>query len=170
MGTTEVNEHTIADYSNGDVFLRLDGSGVTNFMPDGGGEVNCQVTAGPWEKFKLAKGSDGYYTIESIAFPGVFLRMDGRNVSEANPTGGVVNCQFGAGPWEKFKLTTHQYGYSIESVAFPGVFLRMNSDNCEKNSAPGCGQVNCSWGTSTTTPIREWFIIAPPVQLSKTGT
>jgi hypothetical protein len=49
-------------------------------------------------------------TIESVQFPGVFLRMDGS---------GNVNCQFGAGPWEKFLVTSPGDGYvTIQSIQF----------------------------------------------------
>ena len=47
----------------------------------------------------------GTYTFESVHFPGVYLRMDGNEVTEfVGPGGGVVNCQFGADAWEEFKL------------------------------------------------------------------
>ena len=155
--------HTISDYSNGDVYLRMDGSGVSEPMPDGGGVVNCQVGAGPWEQFNIVKQDDGYYAIESVQFPGVFLRIDGRNLTADNPIGGVVNCQFGVGPWEKFKVTVHQFGMSIESVQFPNVFLRMDSDSCSKPNPSGCGTVNAQYGFDMTPPVRDVFIIVPPV-------
>ncbi len=161
MKSSENNGHTIGDYTVDNIFLRMDGSEVTKFMPSGGGTVNCQVKAGPWEKFNIEKQANGTYTIESIAFPGVYLRMDGRGVNESNPIGGVVNCQLGAGPWEKFKISIHLYGYSIESVSFPGVFLRMDSDNCSVNSAPGCGSISCSFGPEITAPVRGLFYIKP---------
>lgn len=37
-------------------------------------------------------------------FPEVYLRMDGNGVVFSNEGGGTVNCQFGVGPWEKFRL------------------------------------------------------------------
>jgi len=91
----------------------MDGNGVTQPNPNGGGTVNCQYTAGPWEKYKIAivetSEKDGnIVTIESNQFPGVFLRLDGNGVIEPNPNGaGTVNCQFNAGPWEKFHLGMH---------------------------------------------------------------
>ncbi len=161
MKSSDNISRTIGDYSVNNIFLRMDGSGVTSPVPSGGGTVNCQVDAGPWEKFNFNKQPDDSYTIESIAFPGVFLRMDGTGVNASNPIGGVVNCQYGAGPWEKFKIAIHLYGYSIESVAFPGVFLRMDSDSCTVNSAPGCGSINCSFGIEATAPVRGLFYIKP---------
>jgi hypothetical protein len=60
-------------------------------------------------------------SIESIASPGIFLRVDGyRN---------VVNCQYGRGPLTKFRLHKQSSGYYIiESVQYPGVFLRVTGD------------------------------------------
>ena len=90
------------------VYLRMDGNGVTTPVGSGGGTVNCQYGVGPYEKFKFAyNGSDGSFSVESVQFPGVYLRMDGSGVtsgSGGNTGGGTVNCQFGAGPWEKFML------------------------------------------------------------------
>jgi hypothetical protein len=35
------------------VYLRMDGSGVTGPVAPGGGTVNCQGYVGPWEKFRF---------------------------------------------------------------------------------------------------------------------
>jgi hypothetical protein len=87
------------------VFLRMDGTGVTKMTGPGGGTVNCQYTVGPWEKFFLTPQSDGSLAVASIAFPNVFLRMDGTGVTKmTGPGGGTVNCQYTAGPWEKYRL------------------------------------------------------------------
>ncbi len=41
--------------------------------------------------------------------------------------GGIVNMQFGCGPYEQFILRPQGDGtYAIESEAFPGVFLRLS--------------------------------------------
>lgn len=50
------------------IFLRVDG--YRNI-------VNCQYGRGPLTKFRLHKQSSGYYTIESVHYPGVFLRVTG---------------------------------------------------------------------------------------------
>jgi hypothetical protein len=95
------------------VFLRMDGTGVVSPTGPGGGVVNCQYTAGPWEKFKISivessEANGNIVTIESNAFPNVFLRLDGTGVTKpTGPGGGVVNCQYTAGPWEKFHLGAH---------------------------------------------------------------
>lgn len=88
------------------VYLRMDGLGVTKFTGAGAGVVNCQFGVGGYEKFRIAQQGDGTVRIASTAFPDVFLRMDGTGVAKfAGTGGGVVNCQYGAGGWEKFRLS-----------------------------------------------------------------
>lgn len=100
---------SIASVAFPGVFLRMDGTGVTEPVGPGGGTVNAQFTAGPWEKFKLVPQGDGTTAFESVAFPGVFLRLDGNGVTQpVGSGGGVANCQFGVGPWEKFTLPDAQ--------------------------------------------------------------
>ncbi len=95
----------IASVQFPNVCLRLDGHGVTSFAGAGAGVVNCQFGVGPWEKFRLRDQGGQTLSIESAAFPGVFLRLDGTNIHAfAGAGAGVVNCQFGAGPYEKFRL------------------------------------------------------------------
>jgi hypothetical protein len=86
------------------VYVRMDGSGVTSPTADGAGVVNCAFGTGPWEKFHRRVQPDGSVAYESAAFPGVYLRMDGRTVDAFGVAAGsgIVNCQFGVGAWEKF--------------------------------------------------------------------
>jgi hypothetical protein len=130
------------------VFLRMDGSGVTAFSPTGGGTVNCQSGHFGWEEFNLVPQSDGTFAIGSVQFPNVFLRMDGSGVSGFSPTGsGIVNCQFGVGPWEKFNLVPQTGGtFAIASAQFPGVFLRMDGSAVSGFNPVGSGIVNCQSG------------------------
>ena len=87
------------------VYLRLDGTGVTSATEAGGGIVNCQYGVGPWAKFRLEQQADGAIAIASAEFPNLYLRLDGRGVTPATKTGGgIVNCQYGVGPWEEFRL------------------------------------------------------------------
>lgn len=87
------------------VFIRMDGSGVHTPSGPGAGTVNCQFGQGVWEKFHLHKQDDGTYTIESVAFPGVFLRADGAGPQHYTDTGfGMVNCQWGASVYETFRI------------------------------------------------------------------
>jgi len=84
------------------VFLRLDATGVAAGQIGSGGIVNAQFTAHTWEQFKIHKkpGPVGTYQgivgIESAAFPGRYLRLDG-NANKVN-----VNGVFGA--YEEFKV------------------------------------------------------------------
>jgi hypothetical protein len=99
LGDTPV---TIRSGAFPNVYLRMDGRGVTSQTVAGGGTVNCQFSAnggsaGPWEKYKVRKQADGTFSFESAAFPNVYLRMDSRGVtSQTAAGGGLVNCQFNA--------------------------------------------------------------------------
>ena len=96
---------TIESVTFPNVFLRIDGAEVTSFLEKGGGTVNSQYGTHEAEKFKISKSSDGYYTIESVKFPNVFLRMDGEEVTSfLEKGGGIVNCQYGAQAWERYKI------------------------------------------------------------------
>lgn len=86
------------------IYLRLAGNGIRSFAGAGAGLLNCQFGADAWEHFKLHEQPDGSYTIESAAFPNVYLRMDGNNPSKKTDNFGKVNCQYGAGSCEKFYL------------------------------------------------------------------
>jgi phospholipase C len=86
--------------------------------------------------------------IESVQFPGVFLRMDGSNLTRFDPSGGgTVNCQFGAQGFERLKLVF--IGASvvlIGSSEFPNVFLRMDATGLTDFTDAGGGTVNCQFG------------------------
>ncbi|MGE5673821.1 MAG: fascin domain-containing protein [Mycobacterium leprae] len=130
------------------VFLRLDGTGVTARTGPGAGQVNCQFGAKEWEVFRIVRQPNDVITIESLAFPGVYLRMDGTVVTApVGPGGGTVNCQFGAYEWEQFRLEPKGEGFfAIASVAFPGVYLRMDGNGVTAPTGPGGGTVNCQFG------------------------
>lgn len=86
------------------VYLRMDGKGVTSFNSSPG-TVNCQFGAFEWEHFRLHKQDNGSYTIESVTYPGVFLRMNGNDVKAFEAKGsGSVTCQFSAHSWEQFRI------------------------------------------------------------------
>jgi hypothetical protein len=130
------------------VFLRMDGTGVTQFVAAGAGIVNCQFGSGAFEKFNLVPQAGGTFAIGSVQFPSVFLRLDGSGVTQFAAAGaGKVNCQFGVGPWEKFNLVPQPGNtFAIGSVQFPGVFLRMDGSGVTAFSNPGGGIVNCQFG------------------------
>lgn len=133
-----------------DVFLRMDGNGIKAASGSGAGKVNCQKNIKQTGVFKAHQQSDGTFTIESVKYPGVFLRMDGSQVrSFAGAGAGTVNCQFGAAEWERFKLNKlDDDSYSIESVAFPNVVLRMDGNN-PSGKEEDFGTVNCQYGASS---------------------
>ncbi len=159
FGVNTVSMVSIASAAFPGVVLRMDGRGVTQPTGPGGGFVNCQFGASKWEKFILETQADGTIAIASVEFPGVYLRMDGRGVTQpSDPGGGFVNCQFGASKWEKFRLETQSDGtVAIASVEFPGVYLRMDGRGVTQPSGPGGGFVNCQFGA------RSWekFNIVP---------
>jgi hypothetical protein len=60
-------------------------------------------------------------TFESLAFPGVFLRMDPHGVDKPLPSGGgTVNGQFGAGQLERFKMHVLQQTIAITDMTLVG--------------------------------------------------
>ncbi|MGG7517207.1 fascin domain-containing protein [Allorhizobium undicola] len=97
---------TIRSNAFPDVYLRLDGKGVAYGQDNGGGVVNGQYKpAGSYEHFILRPQADGTVAFESRAFPGLYLRMDGRDVTKSTDGGsGHVNAQINVGPWEKFHI------------------------------------------------------------------
>ncbi|MGW9211359.1 fascin domain-containing protein [Embleya sp. NPDC055664] len=126
------------------IYLRMDGTGVTAATDNGGGTVNCQYGTGPWTTFKVHPQTDGSYSFESVAFPNVYLRMDGTGVPETKAGGGMVNCQYSIGPWEKFNAHAQGDGsFSLESTAFPGTYLRMVTGSGVTSATGPGGTVNC---------------------------
>jgi Vacuolar protein sorting-associated protein 62 len=86
-------------------------------MGPGGGVANCQYGAGPYETLDVVSQSDGTVTIGSTTFSNVFLRMDGRDVIRPMDAGsGVVNAQFGVGPYEKFVISNVTQGLSEQDL------------------------------------------------------
>lgn len=145
---------TIRSTSFSNVYLRLDGSGLTSFAGSGGGKVNCQFgTPAAYEKYKVRTHADGSYSFESAAFPNVHLRLDSKGMtSAAGSGGGTVNCQFGApGPYEKYKVRAQADGsLSFESAAFPNVYLRLDGSGVTAGTDSGGGTVNCQVGVGST--------------------
>lgn len=83
-------------------------------------------------------------SIESQQFPGSYLRIDGRGVSEfSGPGGGTVNCQNYVGTYETLIIVNHPEDntFSILSSVFPNVYLRM--DGRDVKSGGSSGVVNC---------------------------
>ena len=131
------------------VYLRLSGGGITHFLPAGGGVVNGQFGCGPWEHFKEVPVGGGRVALESVAFPNVFLRLDGSGVNGFLPSGGgVVNAQWGHYGWEEFWPRPQLGGgdkFTYESVAFPNVFLRLDGGGVTHFLPPGGGTANAQF-------------------------
>jgi Papain-like cysteine protease AvrRpt2 len=129
------------------VFLRMDGTGVTGTTA--GGTVNCQYGSSEKERYKIRAQSDGTYCFESAAFPNVYLRMDGAGVTTTGPGGGTVNCQVGVGPYTKYRMRAQTNGsFSFESNAFPNVFLRLVGSGVTATTNTGGGTVNCQFNAN----------------------
>ena len=86
----------IASAQFNQVFIRMDSKGMSHFDENGGGEVNCQFTAGTGESYFLRREADGIYSFRSVQFPHCYLRLDGTGVTSQNTDGGrgIVNCQY----------------------------------------------------------------------------
>jgi nucleoside phosphorylase len=126
-------------------YLRLDARDYSNPEIDGGGVVNCQLSVGPWEQFRIEAQNDGTVAIASAAFAGAYLRLDARNYNDPTADGGgIVNCQLSIGPWEKFRIEPQDDGtVTIASVAFTGVYLRLDARDYDNPNVEGGGVVNC---------------------------
>ena len=88
-------------------YLRMDGQGVNKRTSPGGGTVDTQKGIGTFEMFRLVHQPNGsnVYSIGSMHFNNVYLRMDGRDVNSCQSSGGgVVNCQYGRHNFEKFRI------------------------------------------------------------------
>jgi hypothetical protein len=138
---------TIASAVFPNVYLRMDPHDVTKDSPIGG-TVNCQFSAGELERFNVHSLAKGSIAFESVAAPGVYLRMDGSDVKQVTEMGGgVVNCQFGTGELTEFKIVAQQNGaLAIESSKYPGVFLRLDGRDVQHFMDSGGGIVNCQFG------------------------
>ena len=134
-------------YLSADAFyLSADGSGITEATGGGAGSVTCSKDCRNESQhfFIIPVAEDtNIYTIQSVAHPGVYLRMDGSGITQFSYSGkGTVNLQYGASSdLEKFKIVYNAGNFagmfSFESKAFPFVYLRTNG---------GKSVVNCQYG------------------------
>ncbi|RUP16857.1 hypothetical protein BC936DRAFT_139505 [Jimgerdemannia flammicorona] len=143
------------------VYLRMSAENLTKPVDTGGGTVNCQFTADPFEQFRLAKKPEGTVSIESNKWRGAFLRIDGRFVSRSSSDGaGVVNAQFSAWEWEHWKIVPQEDDIvSFESAAFSNVYLRMNGQSVKKFTEKGGGIVNASFGVGPLGKFKIHYLI-----------
>jgi hypothetical protein len=83
------------------VYLTLNPQGATQPNGAGVGVAAWSATQTPSALLSIQSTGDGRYTIGSVQYPNVYLRMDGTGVTVSNGSGvGVANCQIGAGAWE----------------------------------------------------------------------
>ncbi len=104
---------------------------------------------------------EGSYAIESRAFRGCYLRMDGSGVTHFQDNGaGVVNCQKGHEQYERFRIVRLKDGlYAIESIEFRNCWLRMDGRPISLPSDKGI--VNCQWG-GFPKPFEKFAIVRLP--------
>ena len=146
-----------------DVYLRCDGTGVSEYNEAGGGTVNCQYKPpSPWESFYIYpvemtpsltpqtnETTHKVYkvAIESAHFRHVFIRMD------------KVNCQFqtASTSWESYFLRQETNGsYSFRSVQFPHCYIRLDGTGVHSRSDGGGGTVNCQYYDDPFVPASSW--------------
>lgn len=145
---------TIASVKFPGVYLQMDGEGVTHTRP-GQGILTLGHGGGPLDQFKIAPppaSGDYVTTIQSAAYPDIYMRMDGTGVSRTKLNGGIVNKNKGVGAYEMFIIRPQPDGVTvaIESQAFPGIYLRL-----VKGSGPGpSAVVNCSFGVGENEKFR----------------
>jgi hypothetical protein len=134
---------------------------MTAFTDPGAGRANCQTFTGLMETLMIRTSDnpadkDAGFSIGSAYFDNIYLRMDATTFTQASTNGGgVVNCQYTAKDWEKFKFYPQPDGTkAIGSVSFPGMFLRM--DGSMQAKPEGYGSVNCQ------TSVGPWekFIVS----------
>ncbi|KAF7591735.1 hypothetical protein BBP40_001179 [Aspergillus hancockii] len=93
-------------------------------------------------------------SIESKQFPGSFLRVDARSISEySGPGSGVVNAQNRVGTYETLIIVNHPEDntFSILSSVQANAYLRLDGGNVKSGEKypSGAGKVNCQYGTHT---------------------
>lgn len=105
-GTAQNPQVMIGSTQFANVFLRMDGTGVSEFAASGSGTVNCQFGALEFEQFIMVSVAEGIVAFEALQFPKTYLRLDGTGATSSKDSGvGIVNCQFGEpGPFERFRL------------------------------------------------------------------
>ena len=153
------------------VYVRCDGTGVTESIGPGGGAVNCQYKPpGSYEGFyihpveitpSLAVKSTCKVVIESAHFRNVFISLDSRGMSQPDSIGGgEVNCQSYPGPYEKYIFTEEENkSYSFRSIQFPHCYIRLDGSGVTSWSGSGGGTVNCQWYEFSSTPRPQSYEI-----------
>lgn len=104
LHTNDDGSSSIQVSSLDNIYLRLDAKGMKSHAANGGGIVNCQRGIGPLAKFRIEPQADGSKALESVASPGVFLRIDPNGKTDNDGGSGTVNCQVGVSSTEKLLI------------------------------------------------------------------
>lgn len=137
---SEPYETTIESLTFPNVFLRMDGTGVTASSSHGG-LVNLQFGgSGAYEKFKVHRFTDGTVAFEATAFPGVYLSMQMPDDGVSMPDNARLIeiplpfwCSFGVGHNEKFVLNDQPATNIVRVLTYnthlmKGSFIEKGSD------------------------------------------
>lgn len=122
-----------------DIYLRMDAKGMKTRATNGGGVVNCQRGIGPFAKFRIEAQSDGSSALESVASPGVYLRIDANSKTDKDGGTGTVNCQFGVSNTEKLLIITADKSTALKhqdietAVQTYAPMLHLHPDEVYKN-------------------------------------
>jgi len=96
-------------------------------------------------------------TLRSVAFPDVYVRCDGRAVTQwLGPGSGIVNCRYKpAMGFERFYIYPVEinpsradecaYKVVIESAKWKNVYIRLGSKGMKHFDSEGGGEVNCQF-------------------------
>ena len=148
-----------------DVYIRCCGTTIESPATGGGGIINCQYKQPrAWEKFYIypveliIPSSPCKVVIESVQWPGRFIRMDASKMRKfEDPGGGIVNCQYGVGSFEVFILKECPNGFvGFRSNKFPQCYMRLDGRNVFSWQGDGSGIVNCQYYDDITKLPLEW--------------
>ena len=124
-------------------YVQMNGEGFKSFDNSGGGRVKVQTFIAGWETFELVRHpEENVVSFKAVWFDNLYIRADGGGLQEgSNPGwgGGIINCQYGCGTKEKFRLRRagDQGELAIESVESPGRYFRMDADYLKGVSLQG---------------------------------
>ena len=118
-------------------YVQMDGQGLKSFDKSGGGRVGVQTFIAGWETFELVRHpEENVVSFKAVCFDNLYIRADPDGLQEGSSPGcggGIINCQYGCGTKEKFRLRRagEQGELAIESVEFSGRYLRMDGNDLD---------------------------------------
>lgn len=117
-----------------DRYVSMNGANIRSFMHGGGGHVKVQTFVAGWEIFELVAHSEqNVVSFKSTCFDNVYIRADVQGLGRGHTPGhggGLINCQYGCGNMEKFRLVCmgNQGEVAIEPADSPGRYLRLDGN------------------------------------------